>query len=477
MARYSTKRLFACLAFALSIRLADGATKCYYPNGKEAPDTEKPCSKAEGAACCPDNWECLDNGLCHYPVNNLYGRYSCTDQSWKSPGCASNMCTYDMKAVGGESITQCSNHDDQWCCNANDQDVKCCNEWPEPRPFFRLQDGRPYATIGTSEADDAPNLASITGLATSGGGGGGNRPSPTPGPSSDDNKSDSPSSDSPTATPDSAATSSFTSVQTSVSSGPAGISTIVQTIVAPAQSSASDPSQTNNGGKKTNIGLIVGLAVGIPLAIALLGILFWLLRKRRHQKAHQELPSPSSDTNNPYTPAFAGGAKFSEKNRHSANGSAAASRPDVPELGGEVIGPGRPVSTIKGKAELDSGTSFAANAPVYGPDQVGLGGGNVRSEAGSAGSSWGSAPPGYSPGMNASAWGPAGASGVPAGVAEAPDTSVPRPGSGGSAGAAGTGYVPYRPGAERGLSNVQEVAEMPTVRTPPEEQGRGRLGV
>ncbi|KAH8623537.1 hypothetical protein IG631_22016 [Alternaria alternata] len=70
------------------------ADRTDYPNGNKAPDTEKPCSTAEGSACCPDSWECLDNGLCHYPANNLYGRYSCTDKTWKSEGCASNMCTY-----------------------------------------------------------------------------------------------------------------------------------------------------------------------------------------------------------------------------------------------------------------------------------------------------------------------------------------------------------------------------------------------
>jgi hypothetical protein len=68
-----------------------------YPNGSAAPGTEKPCSNDKGgSSCCPDTWECLDNGLCHNPNGNLYGRYSCTDKDWKAPGCASNMCTYGM---------------------------------------------------------------------------------------------------------------------------------------------------------------------------------------------------------------------------------------------------------------------------------------------------------------------------------------------------------------------------------------------
>jgi hypothetical protein len=67
-----------------------------YPNGKEAPKSEKPCSSGPGSACCPDKWQCLDNGLCYYPGEDLHGRYSCSDKSWKSPGCPSNLCTYSM---------------------------------------------------------------------------------------------------------------------------------------------------------------------------------------------------------------------------------------------------------------------------------------------------------------------------------------------------------------------------------------------
>ncbi|CBX97828.1 predicted protein [Plenodomus lingam JN3] len=102
-----------CMSHIHVVALLKVLTVADYPNRSRAPDTEKPCSTAEGSACCPDNWECLDNGLCHYPPTKLYGRYSCTDQDWESPGCASNMCTYSGLAGGAESITQCSNHDDQ----------------------------------------------------------------------------------------------------------------------------------------------------------------------------------------------------------------------------------------------------------------------------------------------------------------------------------------------------------------------------
>ncbi|KAF2273396.1 uncharacterized protein EI97DRAFT_444925 [Westerdykella ornata] len=500
-----------------------------YPNGNKAPDTEKPCGSAKGSACCPDKWQCLDNGLCHYPPDNLYGRYSCTDPKWEADGCPRNLCTYDMRAGGGESITQCSNHNNDWCCNADATNVNCCQESPEPRPFFVLQDGRAYATVGSNQASDVPNIASITGIATSKKDGNKDKPSQTPAPSSSDDKpksSESPSSpSSKTANPDSASpapTTPSTSLETSITSGTAGISTIIITrTLDPASSehSTSSPSPTsNNGSSKSNIPIVVGCAVGIPLALALIGILAWLLRKRARQNGeHKPLESPTLDPYSGESSGFAGGAKLTgagaagmtEKNRHFAGHysnatSTAPLDPGVPELMGRNVGPGRPVSTIVGKAELDGGPGFAAGAAApYAPDLVGVGGGNATNTGVTDGrtpnSSWGSAPPGYSPGMNAGAFAAGGVvhgqqhgggyAGVPEGVAEAPDTSVPRrdgqTGAGVGAGAApgagnvtdGERYIPYRPpganvpqagGAGTASSNVPEgVAEMPSVRTPP----------
>jgi hypothetical protein len=63
----------------------------------------------------------------------------------------------------------------------------------------------------------------------------------------------------------------------------------------------------------------------------------------------------------------------------------------------------------------------------FAPGMVGLGGGNLtpNTNAHRNQESWGSAPPGYSPGTNAGQWGNAG------GVVEAPDTSIgSRPGTG-----------------------------------------------
>lgn len=387
-----------------------------------------------------------------------------------------------------------------------------------PRPFFVLQDGRAYATVGSNQASDVPNLAAITGIALStSGGGNNNKPSQTPAPASKSDNNSKPS-DSPSPT----STTPVTSIQTSVASGPEGISTIVRTTTLdPAKGATSSPSPASpqDGNSKSKVPIIVGCAVGIPLGLALIGIVAWLLRKRsRLSREHKALESPNPYSNSEAS-GFTGGHKLTgaglggaagaaamtEKNRHSAAHYSDSTAPDpgVPELMGQNVGPGRPVSAIKGKAELDGGPGFAAGAVPYTPDLVGVGGGNANTAAGThtgvptgrtPNSSWGSAPPGYSPGMNGGAFvGSAagthgnqqggGYTGVPEGVAEAPDTSVPRrdgqsgAGVGGGAGNVTEGgrYIPYRPPVAieaqggGGTSNVPEgVAEMSSVRTPPE---------
>lgn len=72
---------------------------CYYPNGDLSKENDIPCSSAPGSACCPMNWQCLDNGLCYLDNAQYYGRYTCTDKSWKSSGCP-QICTHskDMRS-------------------------------------------------------------------------------------------------------------------------------------------------------------------------------------------------------------------------------------------------------------------------------------------------------------------------------------------------------------------------------------------
>lgn len=182
------------------------------------------------------------------------------------------------------------------------------------------------------------------------------------------------------------------------------------------------------------------------------------------------------------TPEFTGGAKLQQ------NGGGVSYKvdSDVPELAGQSVGPGRPVSTIKGKAELDSGAGFGPGAVAHAPHLVGVGGGNgLTTGAGhTPQSSWGSAPPGYSPGQNQSAWAPAagaGTTGVPGGVAEVDGTSSrpasdiataggAAPGAPGPVQTAGGRYYAYRPPPGHGqtnLQNVPEMAELNSAKTPP----------
>lgn len=424
----SPSRSWLRAAAVVAIAAQSTAQQCYYPNGATAP--EKPCSSAQGSACCPDKWQCLDNGLCHYPPDNLYGRYSCTDKDWNSPGCPSNLCTYDKTAFGGESITQCSNHDNNWCCNADAVHVDCCQESPAPRPFFALRDGTAYATVGSNEASSVPTLSGITGLASGTGSGSGSSASETGGSSG----SRSPSATSATPTP-------FVSVSASVSSGSAGVATIYNTIlVTPTPSTTAGGANSGNnassGGSSNNIGLIVGCAVGIPLGLALIGIIFWLLRKRRNIKANPYKDPSAVDAESTGSSGFAGGAaaKLSkdQKYRHS--------RPGTTEIDGNPVGAGRPISTVPGSAELPSGSTFqpGQGAP-YGPDGVGIGGGNADRNT------WGSVPPQYSPAHGQ----------FPNNAVELDATSAM------PAISEKQEYQAYQP--------PQPAAEMPTVKTPPED--------
>jgi hypothetical protein len=358
-----------------------------------------------------------------------------------------------MKAAGGESITQCSSHNNDWCCNADAQHVDCCKESPSPRPFFALQDGQAYATIGRNQASSVVSLASITGLALATGSGSGSQASKTSAPSSAAAQSSvTPDAYSSSPVASSATPSPVTSIQTSVSTGSAGVVTVQVTIVStpPATPTTSntggDPSSSTASKSNSKLGVIIGCAVGIPLALALAGIIFWILRKRRQPKVN-----PYKETSEvgdvAGSPGFAGGAAAKlgkkDKYRHSQPGSA--------EIDSNPVGPGRPVSHIPGHAELDSGAGFRpGHGPAYTPDMVGIGGGN-----GDGRSTWNSAPPGYSPGANPAAFA------HPPGVAEL-DASSALPVINETA--APQQYQAYRP--------PQPVAEMPSVKTPPEDLER-----
>jgi hypothetical protein len=169
-----------------------------------------------------------------------------------------------------------------------------------------------------------------------------------------------------------------------------------------------------------------------------------MLRKRRQQKMHpyKDASGLDGDSSSPEMAAATLGKK--ETYRHS--------RPGTSEIDSQPVGPGRPISTLKGHAELDSGTAFepGSGAP-YAPGTAFIGGGNGDR------STWSSAPPNYSPGQAPASWAP------PEGVAELDSSSVmpviDEKAEGEQAQTQSQQYQAYRP----------PPAEMNAVKTPPED--------
>jgi hypothetical protein len=124
---------------------------------------------------------------------------------------------------------------------------------------------------------------------------------------------------------------------------------------------------------------------------------------------------------------------------------------------------------LPGKAELGGGPGFVPGTTPVAPHLLGVGGGTGTGmpQTPQTTGSWGSAPPGYSPGQNQAAWG-AGHQQQQPSVTSMPDAQT---------------YVPYRPpqghaaaqhGAAGSLSNMPEMAELPVNSPPAVELGHGR---
>ena len=178
------------------------------------------------------------------------------------------------------------------------------------------------------------------------------------------------------------------------------------------------------------------------MALALIGIIAWMLRKRHQQNLHpyKDASGLDGESSSPEMAAAALGKK--ETYRHS--------RPGTSEIDSQPVGPGRPISTLKGHAELDSGTHFEPGSGVpYTPDTAFMGGGSGDR------STWSSVPPTYSPGQAPASWGP------PEGIAELDSSSVMPVIAEKAEGeqAPPQQYQAYRP----------PPAEMNAVKTPPED--------
>jgi hypothetical protein len=138
--------------FALLLPLLQPAIArdCFYPNGKSSADGV-PCGEGDAMMCCPDKWQCLDNGLCHYEPDNTWGRYSCTDKSW-GDSCP-QICNREESEIGNEAVLQCS--DGTWCCDENHPERlggKSCCEAGDGSVFFNFGDPKVFASIAGSSA-------------------------------------------------------------------------------------------------------------------------------------------------------------------------------------------------------------------------------------------------------------------------------------------------------------------------------------
>ncbi|OBT93560.2 hypothetical protein VE01_08363 [Pseudogymnoascus verrucosus] len=131
--------LFACVLLPAIVQAT-----CYNPDGSKITNPAfQPCNQVVGkfSMCCGTNWTggvvmpdtCQENGLCLNSFENapLYWRGSCTDPTWKSPNCLSNLCTTDGDAgVDGSAaaqnvaLTECS--DGSWCCGGGND--SCCKD-------------------------------------------------------------------------------------------------------------------------------------------------------------------------------------------------------------------------------------------------------------------------------------------------------------------------------------------------------------
>ncbi|KAF2864445.1 hypothetical protein K470DRAFT_261327 [Piedraia hortae CBS 480.64] len=271
---------------------------CYNPDGSPALDSF-PCS-SEGGTCCPLNWVCLSNGMCYYPPDDFYGRYSCTSADWS--GCQTT-CTSNLTDVGNQAILKCSDSNDSWCCDHNrDASKPCCND--HGVSFFSLAPGRAVTTIHSGATVSVP--ASTTPSS------GTNDPSTEGSAMNDPSTTNQATSASPTAasggsttlaTPadSSPAPTTFqttTQRRTTIDGSPTTVSVPVTIIVnsgmgnikgstsVSTSASASTTTGTSGGSNSsTSSSTILGLAIGITFALVVVGLLIYCLWRRRKAKA------------------------------------------------------------------------------------------------------------------------------------------------------------------------------------------------
>lgn len=124
--------LTAHLAFfaflLLQVVIPISAQLCYNPNGSISND--RPCnSSADVSVCCEDGFVCTENKLCQ-PMGWYDGsdgnplqliRGTCTDKTWKSGNCPGH-CIAESP-TGGEWVMRCGSNSQEYCCS----DDSCCS--------------------------------------------------------------------------------------------------------------------------------------------------------------------------------------------------------------------------------------------------------------------------------------------------------------------------------------------------------------
>ncbi|KAF2840158.1 hypothetical protein M501DRAFT_952232 [Patellaria atrata CBS 101060] len=306
------------VAFTSLVPLA--FAQCYWPNGVES-DTDAPCGEGDAAVCCPLQWECLSNGLCHYPNADYLGRYTCTDRSWDSDNCP-KICLDDNTSTNGtdsgnEAVSLCSNG--QYCCNGN-RSGNCCDDDAD---FFDLDEGSVTAYISslggpngagpTSSGDSQSTIPSATPTSSDSPSSSGSPPSSNgqsttrPGASSGPNETASAQASETVLT-------TRSTLVTSVSTNSAGgITTVVRTDIVTATAGASSSGSSSSDSGSSNTGAIAGGVVGGVAAIAILALLlWWFLRRRKRRDGAFARPTSGALPDREYIPPTDGEKRISE---------------------------------------------------------------------------------------------------------------------------------------------------------------------
>lgn len=96
-------RILDLFFLALQLHALHAAATCYAPDGTAVTDPSyQPCISIvdEFSMCCrlndTDPDQCLPNGLCYWASRQEYWRDYCTDETWESPNCLSNLTCDSM---------------------------------------------------------------------------------------------------------------------------------------------------------------------------------------------------------------------------------------------------------------------------------------------------------------------------------------------------------------------------------------------